>query len=73
MNPIGESLGKKWVIIDHETVTRYPTVQDRGAVCDVYRWWAGMLWVNDESLAMRFDSETVVNEYIERNRARLET
>ena len=68
-----EASGEKWVIIDHETVTRYPSVQGRRAVCDVYRWWAGMLWVNDESLAMKFDSEMVVNEYIERNRARLES
>ena len=66
MKPECKASGEKWVIVGRSSETR------GGAIHEVVQWWTGTSWVNVERHALEFDSETEVNEYIERNREMLE-
>ena len=66
MKPECEASGDKWVIVSRTDE------KQGGAMREVDHWWTGMLWTNDAKRALKFDSETDVNEFIDRNRAMLE-
>ena len=73
MNPIGSSFGEKWIIVGHEIETTRSTVHGTSSsVRSVDRYWTGSVWSEDARLALTFDSETDVNEFIEQNRSTLE-
>jgi len=66
MKPTGEIFGDKWIVREHHVETASSTVQGLSAVREIIRYWTGSEWSKVENLALMFDPQREVKDYIER-------